>query len=112
MKLVLYALAVCSLMYAMVATLHDIAHTVGVVNKFIHNPGGSHWTIVKHVFKYLVGTQDLGILFGPNRKSSLMSYTNSDFVNFVDNRKSTTEYCFKFENGATSKVHSHFNYQS
>ena len=107
MKLVLYALAVCSLMYAMVATRPDIAHAVGVVSKFMHNPNRSHWNAAKHV-----GTQDLGILFGPNRKSSLMSYTNSDFVNFVDNRKSTTEYCFKFENGATSKVHSHFNYQS
>jgi hypothetical protein len=63
MKLVPYAPAVGSLMYAMVATQPDIAHAVGIVSRFIHNPDRAHWNVLKHIFKYLVGTKDYGIAF-------------------------------------------------
>ena len=56
MKSVPYAPAVGSLMYAMVATRLDISDAVGVINRFMHNPGRSHWNAVKHVFRYLAGT--------------------------------------------------------
>jgi ATP-binding cassette subfamily B (MDR/TAP) protein 1 len=61
MKSVPYAPTVGSLMYAMVATQPDIAHAVGVVSRFMHNPGRPHWNAVKHMFRYLVGTQDYDI---------------------------------------------------
>ena len=64
MKLVPYAPTFGSLMCAMVATRPDITHVVGVVRRFMHNPGQLHWNEVKHIFKYLVGTQEYGILFG------------------------------------------------
>ena len=37
-----YSLVVGSLMYAMVGTRLDIAHTVGVVSRFLANPGKEH----------------------------------------------------------------------
>ena len=55
MKLVSYAMAVSSLMYAMVATRPDIAHAVVIVSRFMHNPGRAHWNVVKHISRYLVG---------------------------------------------------------
>ena len=97
-----YAPAVGSLMYAMVATRPDISHAVGVVSRFMHNPDRSHWNAVKHVFRYLAGTKDHDILFGPNSTSGVVGYTDSDFAGCVDSRKSTTGYCFKFSNGAIS----------
>ena len=72
MKSVLYAPVVSSLMYAMVVTWLDIAHAVGVVNRFMHNPGRSHWNAIKHVFRYLAGTKEHGILFGPNKNSGVV----------------------------------------
>ena len=60
MKLVSYAPAIGSLMYAMVATLPDIARAVVVISRFMHNPGRSHWNAVKHVLTYLTGTKDHG----------------------------------------------------
>ena len=42
MSNVLYASAVGSLMYVMVCTTPDIAHAVGVVSKFMSNPGQEH----------------------------------------------------------------------
>ena len=102
MKLVSYAPTVGSLMYVMVATQPDIAHAMGVVSRFMHNPSRLHCNVVKHVFRYLVDTKDHGILFGPNKNSGVVGYTDSNFVGCVDSRKSTTRYCFKFGNGAIS----------
>ena len=42
MKKVPYASAIGSLMYAMVCTRPDIAHAVGVVSRFLSNPGKEH----------------------------------------------------------------------
>jgi hypothetical protein len=66
MKLVPYAPAVGSLIYAMVATWPDIAYAVGILSRFMHNPGRTHKNAVQHIFRYLVGTQDYGIKFEPN----------------------------------------------
>ena len=85
MKSVPYAPVVGSLMYAMVATRPNISHAVGVIS--MHNPGRSHWNAVKHVFRYLAGTKDHGILFGPNLTTSVVGYTDSDFAGCVDSWK-------------------------
>ena len=44
-----YASAVGSLMYAMVCTRPDIAHVVGMVNRFFSNTGREHWNAVKWI---------------------------------------------------------------
>ena len=102
MKSVPYAPTIGSLMYTMVATWPYIAHVVGVVSRFMYNPNQSLWNVFKHVFGYLVGANDYGILFSPNDTSGLGTYTDSDFAGYVDSRKSTIGYCFKFGNGAIS----------
>ena len=109
MKSVPYALAVASPMYAIFATRLDISHVVGVISRFINNPGRSHWNVVKHVFRYLASTKDHGILFGPNSTSGVVGYTESDFVGCVDSRKSTTGYWSNLVEVETSGVHNHLN---
>lgn len=47
MSKVPYASAIRSLMYAMVCTRPDIAHAVGVVSRYMSNPGRQHWEAVK-----------------------------------------------------------------
>ena len=42
-----YANAVGSLMYAMVCTRPDISQAVGVVSRYMHDPGKEHWQAVK-----------------------------------------------------------------
>eukprot|EP00253_Pinus_taeda_P023724 PITA_23724 len=53
MSKVPYASAVGSLMYAMVYTRPDIAHVVGVVSRYMNNPGKEHWMVVKWILRYL-----------------------------------------------------------
>ena len=42
-KTIPYASPVGSLMYAMVCTRPDIGYAVGVVSRFMNNPGKEHW---------------------------------------------------------------------
>ena len=64
MAIVPYASAVGSLMYAMVCTRPDITHAVGVVSRYLSNPGKEHWNVVKWILKYLKGTSKMGLCFG------------------------------------------------
>ena len=45
MQHILYTSAVGSLMYTMVCTRLDIAHAVGLVSRFLSNPGKEHWNV-------------------------------------------------------------------
>ena len=47
MSIIPYSLAIGSLIYAMVCTCPDISHAVGVVSRFLANPGKAHWEAVK-----------------------------------------------------------------
>ncbi|CAH9096206.1 unnamed protein product [Cuscuta epithymum] len=96
-----YASAVGSLMYAMVCTRPDIAHAVGVVSRFLSNPGKKHWEAVKWILRYLRGTSKLGITFG-NGEPVLVGYTDSDMAGNKDNMKSTSGYLMTFAGGAVS----------
>ena len=53
MKVVPYASAIGSLMYAMLCTIFDICYAVGMVSKYQSNPGLEHWTSMKHIFEVL-----------------------------------------------------------
>ncbi|CAA7059133.1 unnamed protein product [Microthlaspi erraticum] len=96
-----YASAVGSLMYAMVCTRPDLAHAVGVVSRFLSNPGRDHWTAVKWILRYLRGTSSLKLTFG-GTKPLLVSYTDSDMSGDVDSRKSTSGYLVTFAGGAVA----------
>ena len=52
MSTIPYSSVVGSLMYAMVCTRPDIAHSVGVVSRYLSNPGKVHWDAVKWIFRY------------------------------------------------------------
>ncbi|CAA0839486.1 Uncharacterized mitochondrial protein AtMg00810 [Striga hermonthica] len=59
-----YSSAVGSLMYAMVCTRPDIAHAVGVVSRYLSNPGKDHWEAVKWILSYLKGSANKSLSFG------------------------------------------------
>eukprot|EP01018_Ginkgo_biloba_P039992 Gb_09614 [translate_table: standard] len=63
MSKVSYSSVVGSLMYAMVCTRLDIAHVVGVMSRFMNNPGKEHWEAVKWILRYLRGTTSQALCF-------------------------------------------------
>ena len=96
-----YSSAVGSLMYAMMCTRPDIAHAIGVVSRFLENPGKEHWEAVKWILGYLRGTTRDCMCF-KGSDPILKGYTNADMAGDLDNRKSTTGYLFTFSGGAIS----------
>ncbi|CAL1369479.1 unnamed protein product [Linum trigynum] len=91
MKNVPYASVVGSLMYAMVCTRPDIAHVVGIVSRFLSNPGKEHWRVVKWILRYLRGTSRVCLCFG-NDKTILDGYADANMAGDVDSRKSNSGY--------------------
>ena len=93
MSKVPYASAVGSLIYAMVYTRPDIAHSVGVVSRYMRNPGKEHWMAVKWILRYLRGTTNQALCFGDSN-IALQGYVDADMEGDKDNRRSTSGYVF------------------
>ena len=78
MTTVPYALVVGSLIYVMLCTRLDICYLVGIVSRYLSNPSREHWTIVKHILKYLRRTRDYMLVYHGD-ELALIGYTNSNF---------------------------------
>ena len=59
MQRIPYGSTIGSLMYTMVATWSDLAYVIGASRWYMSNPRKKHWEAVKHIFRYLQGTEDL-----------------------------------------------------
>ena len=99
-----YLQAVSSLMYLATATCPDIAYAVGVLARFSKNPGMTHWKAVKHLFRYLKGTLDLKLTYGPDPQTSelFITYSDADHAGNSDNERSTGGYVVKMGTEAIS----------
>ena len=53
MQKISYASTVGSLMYAQVCTCSDIAYIIGMLGRYLSNPGMDHWKAAKRVMRYL-----------------------------------------------------------
>lgn len=90
-----------ALMYLSVATRPDIAHAVSALSQFNTCFGQIHWTAAKRVLRYLKGSADLGLIFGP-KTESIKGYVDSDWANCQIDRRSYTGYVFILSNGPIS----------
>ncbi|GJW01215.1 retrovirus-related pol polyprotein from transposon TNT 1-94 [Tanacetum coccineum] len=103
MSRVPYASAVGSLMFAMICTRPDIAHAVGVVSRYMAEPGREHWEAVKRILRYVKGTSDVALCFGDS-DLTITGYVDSDYAGDLDGSKSTTGYVFTLSGGTVSWV--------
>jgi hypothetical protein len=93
MSRVPYSSSIGNLMYAMVCTILDITHAVGVVSRYMYNLGKEHWEAVKWILKYLRGTTTHALCFGGS-DTFLQGYVDLDMAGDKDNRRSTIGYVF------------------
>nr|GEW65261.1 Gag-Pol polyprotein [Tanacetum cinerariifolium] len=98
-----YASAVVSLMFAMICTRPDIAHAVGVVIRYMAEPGREHWEAVKRILRYVKGTLDVALCFGDS-DLTVTGYVDSDYASNLDGSKSTTGYVFTLSGETVSWV--------
>ena len=92
-----YQAAIGSLTYAMTMTRPDLAASIGILGKFMSNPGTEHWTALKRVLRYIKGTLDVGLQFNGCSQESvdLIGYADADWAGDITERKSTSGYVFK-----------------
>ena len=92
MKNVLYREAVGSLMYAAMGTRPDIAFATSTVAQFCDNPGWVHWEAVKRIFRYLIGTKKLELVYGGEERG-LVGYVDADGAS-QEHRRAISGYIF------------------
>ncbi|XP_062119033.1 secreted RxLR effector protein 161-like [Humulus lupulus] len=80
-----YAMAVGCLMYIMVSTRPDIAHSLSILSCFMSNPGMEHWNALKWLLRYLKGTAKFGLVYQrSNGALTLNGYVDADFASNND----------------------------
>jgi len=84
-----YAEAIGSINWAAEACRPDIAFARTKLAQYIQNPSWEHWSQVIRVFRYLSGTAEIGIVFRRDG-TGLRSYSDSDWAQDLDDRKSIT----------------------
>jgi hypothetical protein len=84
-------------------TRPDIQHAVGVCAQFGANPGKPHMEALKRVLCYLKGTAHFGLtLGGKNDGVDLIGWTDSDWAQDLDTRRSLGGFVFDIAGGAVS----------
>ncbi|RVW73223.1 Retrovirus-related Pol polyprotein from transposon TNT 1-94 [Vitis vinifera] len=102
MKTIPYSSVVGSLMYAQVCTRPDIAFVVGMLERYLSNPGSQHWKTAKKVLRYLQGTKDLMLTYQHTSLLDVVGFCDADFAGYIDDKKSTTGYIFMMVGGTVS----------
>src|SRR5437773_1712375 len=96
-----YQSIVGSLMYAMLSTRPDLAYAVSTLCRFLSNPTNAHHGAAKQVIRYLRPTQNYGLCYeGILLKAS--AYSDSDWANDKDTRRSISRFVFNLNGAAVS----------
>ncbi|KMQ85184.1 integrase core domain protein [Lasius niger] len=91
--------AVGSLMFTAVATRPDIMFAVSSVSRFMAKPTAGAWQQIKRILRYLKGTTSMGITYRANGNQELIAYSDADYANCVQTRKSTSGLVLILANG-------------
>ncbi len=75
----------------------DIFLAVGKCSRYASNPTPSHDVTLKRIVRYLKGSEELGLRYGPclkNKDGKLLGYTDSSYGDCFDTRRLTSEYIY------------------
>lgn len=71
------------------------------LSQFNNNPGEPQWTAAKRILGFLKDSQDQGFIYKHDAES-IIAFVDADWASDVNDRKSYTEYVFKYAGGAIS----------
>jgi len=87
-------------MYAQVCTRPDIAFIVGVLGRYLSNPGMDHWRAAKRVMRYLKKTRDYMLTCRKSDSLEIIGYSDSNFGGCQDIGRSTSGYVYTLIGGS------------
>ena len=88
MKVIPYASAIGSILYAMLCTRPDVCLAISLAGRYQSNPGVDHWTTVQNIPKYLKRTKDMFLVYGCDKELVVNGYDNASFDTDPDDSKS------------------------
>ena len=88
----LYQSAIGSLLYLSTRTRPDIAYAVSNVARFCSRTTMEHWKSIKHIMRYLNGTQNYGLLYDIEKVTDFIRYSDTDWAGDLDDPRSTSCY--------------------
>ena len=117
MKDIPYRELVGKLLYLAVATRPDISYAVGVLCRFVENPGTAHWEAGKRILRYLRGTVPLSLVYSAPRSPvhRFTTFSDADLGGNPDNSRSTGGFAICMAGGAVqwgSRLHPHVSLSS
>ena len=101
MKVILYASAIGSIMYAMMCTRPDVCLAISLAGRYQSNSRVDHWTTIKNILKYLKRTKDMFLVYGGDKELVVNEYVDASFDTDPDDSKSQIGYVFIFNGGVS-----------
>ncbi|XP_048615731.1 secreted RxLR effector protein 161-like [Brassica napus] len=97
-----YLSAIGALMYLASHTRPDISFAVSLLSRFSSCPTLRHWNGIKHLFRYLQGTPDLGLFYTDRPSEKMAGYADVGYLSNPHNARSQTGYVFIHGGAAVS----------
>lgn len=70
-------------------TRPDISYSVNKVCQYLHAPRTTYWTAVKRILRYRKSSEGLGFQITKSPSLLVTAYSNADWAEFADDRRST-----------------------
>lgn len=100
-----YHESVGSILYLASKTRPDLAYAVGYANRHLEKPSKQDVANIKRIFRYINATKNLGIRYNVNNnedEEELIGYSDSNYAEDVETRKSTTGFVIMYSGGPIS----------
>ncbi|KAL8159197.1 LOW QUALITY PROTEIN: hypothetical protein V2J09_000734 [Rumex salicifolius] len=99
MQNISYSSTIGSLMYDQVCTHLDIAFIVGLLGRYLSDPGLDHWKATK---PYLQRAKDFMLTYRRSDSLEIVGYSDFDFAGCLDSKRSTSGYVYMLASEAIS----------
>ena len=103
MKSVPFRKVLGALLYLCTRTRPDIATAVSMIAKFQSKPTLKHWKLVKQVVRYLIGTDNYGLLL-PKNDEGLQCWADADSARDLTKRRSRTGVLITYNGGPVTWI--------
>ncbi|VVT49801.1 uncharacterized protein SAPINGB_P002450 [Magnusiomyces paraingens] len=95
----MYRSIIGKLIYAANCARPDLAVAVSFLCRYMQNPKSIHMEAAKHTLRYLKGTAELGLEYRAQKVYKLVGYSDADYAQDKQDRKSFTGYVFILSGG-------------
>ena len=85
-------------------TRPDLAHSVGVVSRFMERPTIAHQKAVKQILRYVRGTVEFVLEYTCGGEGKLVGYNDSSLAGDIDDRRSISGVVFYLNKSVISWV--------